>query len=311
MDKLPESELIVAQIETMDRFAEMETYVAVVEAGSFVAAADVLGLSKATVSRNVADLETRLGVRLLHRTTRRLSLTEEGQLFYTRSKEQLASLADIEAEVTAKTEAASGLLRVSAPFTFGIKHLAPLWAKFRAEQPGITLEVELADRLVDMVEEGFDVAIRIADLESSSLVSRRLADTRMVLCASPDYLARRGTPTHPEQLTGHDIISFSYWVTRDEWRFDGPDGPVAVRTRPWIHTNNGDTCREIALEGQGIILQPTFLVGDDLADGTLVELMPEYRSLAFGIYAVYPTRKHVPAKVRAFVGFLVGELGQK
>jgi len=288
----------------MDRFLEMQTFNAVVDAGSFVKAADALDMSKAAVSRYVVDMETRLGVRLLHRTTRKLSLTEEGQVFYARSKELLAELLEAEDEITSRRDAASGLLRINAPFTFGILHLAPLWGVFRALHPKVTLDVTLADRLVDLVEEGYDVAIRIATLENSSLVSKKLATTRMVLCASPAYLAQHGTPLHPSELTQHAVISYSYWSTRDEWKFTGPEGPVSVRTQPCMHTNNGDTCRAAALAHQGVILQPTFLVGADLAEGTLVELMPQYQSLEMGIYAVYPTRKHVSAKVRALIEFL-------
>ena len=294
----------------MDRFLEMQTFNAVVDAGSFVKAADALAMSKAAVSRYVVDMETRLGVRLLHRTTRRLSLTDEGQIFYIRSKELLAELAEAEDEITSRSEAATGLLRINAPFTFGVLHLAPLWGGFRAQHPHVKLEVTLADRLVDLVEEGYDVAIRIARLENSTLVSKKLASTRMVLCASPQYLKLHGTPMHPSELVDHAVISYSYWSTKDEWHFTGPLGAVSVKTNPCIHTNNGDTCRAAALANQGVILQPSFLVGDDLAAGTLVELMPEFRSLELGIYAVYPTRKHVSPKVRALLDFLTHHFSQ-
>jgi DNA-binding transcriptional LysR family regulator len=288
----------------------MQTFNAVVDAGSFVKAADALEMSKAAVSRYVVDMETRLGVRLLHRTTRRLSLTDEGQVFYLRSKELLAELAEAEDEITSRSDAASGLLRINAPFTFGVLHLAPLWGAFRVLHPKVRLDVTLADRLVDLVEEGYDVAIRIANLENSTLVSRRLATTRMVLCASPQYLKLYGTPKQPGELASHAVISYSYWSTRDEWHFKGPLGPVSVKTNPCIQTNSGDTCRAAALASQGIILQPSFLVGDDLACGTLVELMPEFRSLELGIYAVYPTRKHVSLKVRALIDFLTNHFSQ-
>jgi DNA-binding transcriptional LysR family regulator len=292
----------------MDRFLEMQTFSAVVDAGSFVKAADALGLSKAAVSRYVDALEERLGVRLLHRTTRRLSLTEEGQLFYARSKELLAGVEEAETEVTSATAAATGLLRVNAPVTFGIRHLAPLWARFLALHPNVKLDITLSDRIVDLVEEGFDVAVRIAALANSSLVSKRLATTRLVLCASPQYLKARGTPRSPADLTHHAVISYSYLATRDEWHFEGPKGGVAVKTDPIVHTNSGDTCRTLALADQGIILQPTFLVGDDLKSGALVELMPEFKCGEFGVFAVYPSRKHVAAKVRAVVDFLAGAL---
>ena len=295
----------------MDRFLEMQTFNAVVDAGSFVKAAEALAMSKAAVSRYVVDMETRLGVRLLHRTTRRLSLTEEGQVFYGRSKELLAELAEAEDEISSRSHAASGLLRINAPFTFGVLHLAPLWGAFMAQNPKVKLDVTLADRLVDLVEEGYDMAIRIASLENSTLVSKRLASTRMLLCASPQYLALHGTPTQPSELAAHAVISYSYWSTRDEWHFTGPDGPVSVKTNPCIHTNSGDTCRAAALAHQGVILQPDFLVGPDLVAGTLVEILPNYRSIELGIYAVYPTRKHVSAKVRALIDFLATHFAQK
>jgi DNA-binding transcriptional LysR family regulator len=288
----------------MDRFLEMQTFAAVVDAGSFVRAADALGMSKAAVSRHVGELEARLGVRLLHRTTRRLSLTDEGQVFHARCKELLAGMDEAEAEISARSGAASGLLRVNAPVTFGIRHLAPLWGAFRERHPRVELDLTLADRVVDLVEEGYDLAVRIAALPSSTLVSRRLASTRMRLCASPGYLAKHGVPQHPGDLAGHAVIAYSYWSTRDEWHFDGPRGRVGVKTAPCTHTNSGDTCRAMALADQGVILQPGFLVGEDIAAGTLVELMPGYRSIELGIYAVYPTRKHVLPKVRALIDFL-------
>lgn len=293
----------------MDRFLEMQTFAAVVDAGSFVAAADSLAASKAAVSRYVGDLETRLGVRLLHRTTRRLSLTVEGQAFYDRCKELLAGLDEAEAEVSARGAAASGLLRVNAPVTFGIRHLAPLWGDFRALHPKVSLDVTLADRVVDLVEEGYDLAIRIATLASSTLVSRRLATTRMRLCASPGYLAAHGVPQHPRDLGDHAVIAYSYWSTKDEWHFDGPAGKVSVRTAPWMHSNSGDTCRALALADQGVVLQPGFLVGEDIAAGRLVELLPGYRAMELGIYAVYPTRRHVLPKLRVLIDFLAGRFG--
>ncbi len=289
----------------MDRFQEMRTFAAVVEAGSFVKAAGALGLSKAAVSRIVSDLEARLGVRLLHRTTRRLALTEEGAVFHGRCRELLAEVEEAEAEVTSRAGEARGLVKVSAPVSFGIHHLAPLWGAFREAHPQVSLDITLADRVVDLVEEGFDLAIRIAKLEGATLVSRRLATTRMVLCASPGYVARHGTPRHPADLAGHAVIAYRYWSTGDEWHFTGPKGGTAVLTRPFMHTNSGDTCRVMALAHHGVILQPDFMVGGDLATGALVELMPEYRSLELGIHAVYPTRRHLPPKVRLLVDFLV------
>ena len=295
----------------MDPFLEMRTFCAVAEAGSFVRAAEALDFSKAAVSRYVGSLEARLGVRLLNRTTRRLSLTDEGEVFYARSKDLLAGLEEAEAELRLRSGAARGVLRINAPVTFGILHLAPLWASFRERHPQVRLDLTLSDRTVDLVEEGYDVAIRIAALPDSTLISRRLASTRIVLCASRRYLDTNGVPRHPAELAGHSVIAYRYWSTGDEWQFDGPDGRVSVKTKPIVHSNSGDTCRAMALAHQGVILQPTFLVGKDLAEGTLVELMPEFRSLDLGIYAIYPTRKHVAPKVRALVDFLTERLAGK
>lgn len=293
----------------MDRYLEMQTFVAVVDAGSFAGAADALGSSRAAVSRHVGRLESRLGVRLLHRTTRRLSLTEEGEVFYARCRELLADVEEAESEISSRSGAVGGLLRVNVPVTYGIVHLAALWGPFRDRHPKVRLDITHSDRIADLVEEGYDLAIRIAALPSSTFISRRLATTRIVPCASPAYLAAHGTPRQPADLKEHAIIGYSYLASGDEWHFVGPDGPVSVKTQPCIRANSGDVCRAAALAQQGIALQPTFLVGEDLADGSLVELMPEYRSPELGIYAVYPTRKHVAPKVRALIDFLAERLG--
>lgn len=289
----------------MDKFLEMRTFASVVDAGSFVGAASALEMSKAAVSRYVGDLESRLGVRLLRRTTRSLSLTEEGDVFYARCKDLLGSIDEAEAEITSRSGEAFGSLRVTVPVSFGILHLAELWGRFKADHPKVTLDVTLSDRVVDLVDEGFDLAIRIATLPSSSLISRKLSSTRMVLCASPEYLKNAGTPTHPRELAGHSVLAYSYWSARDEWAFVGPEGAVTVTTHPCIRSNNGDICRAGALQHQGIVLQPTFIVGADLASGALVELMPQYQAGELGIYAMYGSRKHVSPKVRLLIDLLV------
>ena len=284
---------------------QVSSFLAVVRAGSFVGAAEATGLSKAAVSRHVAELEESLGVRLLHRTTRRLSLTDDGQRFHARANELVAAMEELEAETASRGGEAMGLLRINAPTTFGNLHLAPLWPRFTAANPKVSLDITLNDRLVDLVDEGYDLAIRITNMASSQLVSRQLATTRIVLCASPGYLALHGTPTQPQELAKHQVLAYRYWSGGDDWRFDGPGGAVTVRVNPRIRTNSGDTCRAAALEDQGIVLQPDFLVGDDLNRGTLVELMPQYRSVELGIHAVYPSRKHLPMKTRRLVDFLV------
>lgn len=288
----------------MDRFQEMRVFATVVDEGSFVAAADTLGMSKAAVSRHVAELESRLNVRLLHRTTRRLSLTREGEAFFARCKDLLAGVEEAEAELREHSGQVVGVLKVSAPVSFGVLRLAPLWGGFLAAHPQLELAITLSDRLVDLVEEGLDMTIRIGSLSSSSLVSRRLASTQLVLCASPTYLKRHGNPLKPADLASHSVLAYSLLAMGNTWQFDGPDGKVSAKVHPRMHTNSGDTCRAAALEHQGIILQPTFLVGEDLRTGRLVELMPKYRSMEFGIYAMYASRKHVPLKVRLLIEYL-------
>ncbi|HSV35771.1 MAG TPA: LysR family transcriptional regulator [Ramlibacter sp.] len=293
----------------MDKFQEMRVFAGVLDAGSFVAAAQALGMSKAAVSRYVSDLEQRLGVRLMQRTTRKLSLTQEGEVFLARAREILASVEASEAELSTRTDSASGLLKISVPVSFGIQHLAPLWGEFLDAHPRVSLDVQLADRVIDLVDEGFDLAVRIARLPDSSLISRKLASTRLVLCASPSYLERRGAPRHPQDLTQHELIGYSLMAVGDQWQFTGPEGPMTIKVKPRLWTNNGDTCVAAAARGTGIQLQPTFLVARELAAGRLVELLPEYRSMELGIYAVYPTRKFVLPKVRALLEFLGARIG--
>jgi DNA-binding transcriptional LysR family regulator len=289
----------------MDKFLEMQAFVAVVDAGSFVRGADALEMSKSVVSRLVAELEQRLGVRLLQRTTRRLSLTREGELFHERCKDLLSGVGDAEAEVTRHAGELIGELRVSAPVTFGLMHLAPLWPVFMARHPRLMLDVTLADRFVDLVDEGYDVAVRIARLPSSSLVSRRLAAARLILCATPTYLRNHGAPSVPSELADHTVFAYKLLSTGDQWLFEGPDGPTKVKVNPRMRSNSGDSCREAALQHQGIVLQPSFLVGAHLNSGALVEVMPQYRSIELGVYAVYPSRKQLAPKVRWLVDFLV------
>ncbi len=292
----------------MDKFLEMKTFAAVVDGGSFVQAADALDMSKPAVSRHVAELEQRLGVRLLQRTTRKLSLTEEGRLFYGRCKTVLADVEVAEEEITSQSIAVKGLIRVNVPVSFGLWELAPLWPEFMTKFPDVELDITFADRMVDLVEEGYDLAVRIARLPNSSLVSRKLASTRLVLCASPAYLKKHGKPKTPSELSDHAVLSYSLLATGDQWNFDGPGGNVSVTVKPVMRTNNGDTCIAAARQHKGVVLQPSFMVNGDLQSGALVELMPAYRSTEFGIYAVYPTRQYVSPKVRALIDFLVKAL---
>jgi DNA-binding transcriptional LysR family regulator len=295
----------------MDRFAAIQAFVAVVDAGSFVRGAEALGQSKAGVSRYVGELESQLGVRLLHRTTRRLSLTEEGEVFHARCKEVLGQLAEAEAEITVHSGSAVGQLKLNVPVTFGQLHLAPLWPEFMSRHPNVALDVTLADRFVDLVEEGYDLAVRIARLPSSSLISRRLASTRLLLCASPTYLRERGVPAHPTELAAHDVVSYSLLATGESWEFEGPEGPVVARVNARLRTNSGETCCAAAVRHRGLVLQPLFLVAPWLQSGELVEVLPQFRAIELGIYAVYPSRRHVTAKVRLMIDFLVSTFRAK
>lgn len=292
----------------MDRFQEMQVFSAVVEAGSFVGAADALGLSAAAVSRQIAGLESRLGVRLLNRTTRTLSLTGEGEVFLGRARQLLEDLSEAEAEVTERSTEAIGRLRINAPVSFGVLHLSGLWGEFLEQHPRLQLDITLSDRTVDLVEEGYDLAIRIGKLSDSTLIGRRLSTTRLILCASAEYLERHGRPEHPSELADHAIWSYSYFNLGDEWRFTGPEGDISVLHRPVAHSNNGDTCRVAALQHRCIVLQPSFLVGADIREGRLVELLPEYRAGELGIHALYPSRRHVAPKVRLIIDHLAEAL---
>jgi DNA-binding transcriptional LysR family regulator len=288
----------------MDKFLEMKTFAAVVDSGSFVQAADALNISKPAVSRHVSELEHRLGVRLLQRTTRKLSLTEEGRTFYARCKSLLAELEVAETEISSKAVAVKGLIKVNVPVSFGLLELAKVWPGFMSRYPDVELDITLSDRFVDLVEEGYDLAVRIARMPNSSLISRKLASSRMILCASPAYLRKHGKPKKPSDLTAHTALSYSLLATGDQWEFDGPEGKTFVTVKPVMRTNSGDSCLAAARQHKGIILQPSFIVAGDLQSGALVELLPGYRSLEFGIYAVYPSRQFVSPKVRAMIDFL-------
>ncbi|WP_122223952.1 LysR family transcriptional regulator [Pseudomonas syringae group genomosp. 3] len=294
----------------MDRALEMLVFCTVVDKGAFVAAAEPLGMSKAAISRHVSSLEERLGVRLLHRTTRRLSLTGEGSQFYHQAKDVLTLMNEAEEAVSSSAPEPSGVLRVSAPVSFGVLYLAQIWTEFMVAYPNIELDINLNDRLVDLVDEGFDTAIRITRMESSSLIGRRLASTRICLCASPSYLSTHTPIRNLTDLIDHNVIAYTNFAGGSEWAFEGPHGVESIRTRPNVRCNNGYTCRSITLSGGGVSLQPSFMVADDLRLGHLIEILPEYKSIELGIYAIYPSRKHLASKVRVFINFLAEKFAE-
>lgn len=292
----------------MDQLRQIEVFTTVVQNGSFIKAADRLGISRAVASRLVMELETALGTRLLNRTTRRLSLTDSGAEYFERCRQVLDDLAEANAAASATTVQPAGRLKINAPLTFGNLHLAPLWGEFLKAHPKVTLDVTLSDRVVDLVDEGFDLAIRISAStrpQNSTLVARRLSTDRMRLCASPTYLKQAAPISQLPDLGHHSVMAYSYWSSGDVWTFEGPAGKQSVTTHPRLHANSGDTCRAAALADQGLVLQPGFLVGPDLKEGRLVEVLPQYRGPELDIHAVYPSRKHLSGKVRAMVDFLV------
>jgi DNA-binding transcriptional LysR family regulator len=292
----------------MDKLAAIQAFVRVVDAGSFVKAADHLGISTTSASRLVADLEAALGTRLLQRTTRRLSLTAVGGAYFARAQQILEALDDADALAGVEATRPSGHLHVSAPVAFGTRHLPPLLAEFHQRYPEVRVDISLADRVVDLVEEGFDVALRIAARLADTLVARRLCTIRMVVCAAPRYLAAHRTPHAPADLRDHDCLLYTLTQPPTEWRFDGPRGAVSVSVDGSLRSNNGELLRHAALAGEGIVLLPTFMVGDDLRDGRLVLLLPRYRQAPLTAHAVYLTRRHLPAKVRVFVDFCAERL---
>jgi len=289
----------------MDRLRAFEVFVAVVQKHGFARAAEALDTSPANVTRYVAELESHLGARLVNRHSRKLSLTESGQALYERARNVLEDVAEAEALASATTLKPSGRLRINAPVSFGIRHLAPLWPQFAKKHPDVELEIALIDRVVDIVEEGYDLAIRISRLGSNAQPARKLASSRNVVCASPSYLRKHGRPKLPGDLATHACIGYTHAATGNEWHLVDADGvDHVVRANYTMQTNNGDTARSAALAGLGVIWQPTFLIGDDLRAGRLVEVLPNHHVAPTDVLAVYPSRRHLSAKVRVMIDFL-------
>ncbi|HYE00940.1 MAG TPA: LysR family transcriptional regulator, partial [Alphaproteobacteria bacterium] len=270
----------------MDKLAALTVFRRVVERGGFAAAARDLGLSNPAVSKQIAALETGLGARLLNRTTRRLALTEDGRAFYERTCRILDDLAEAELAVGDAARAPRGTLKVNAPMSFGLAQLAPRLPEFMALHPGVTVDLALDDRVVDPLEGGFDVALRIrTHLPDSSLVARRLAPVGRALVAAPAYLARRGAPADPDDLAGHDCLTYALAAQPGRWAFDGPDGRREVAVRGRLVANNALALRLAVLAGQGLTLTPRFVVADDIAAGRLVPLLPDWRAEGHALYA--------------------------
>lgn len=292
----------------MDTIEAMRVFVAVVERNGFSAAATALELSTVSVTRQIAALEKRLSTRLLNRTTRRVSPTSTGAAYYQRCVELLAEFDALEASVGAQALQPSGRLRINAPVSYGTARLAALLPGYASQYPEVELELSLSDRQVDMVEEGFDLVIRITRQLPPSLIARPLAQARIMLCAAPSYLARRGTPATPQALSGHDCLHYSYAAGGDSWQLQGKQGEVTIELAPRMRANNGEVLREAAIAGMGIVAQPDFIVEQALARGQLVPVLADWEMPPIGIHALYASRSHLAPKVRSFIDYLAGQL---
>lgn len=291
----------------LGNLGDLEVFARIVTAGSLSAAGRELGLSPPVVSKRVQRLEERLGARLFQRTTRKVTLTEAGQGFHERVVAILASIEEAESQLSRRSSEARGLLRVAAPTSFGRLHIAPHLGGLLEANPDLTVDLELSDGFVDIVGEGFDLAVRIADLSDSSLVAKRLAPVHRVLCATPDYLAAAGTPQVFADLAGHRLLATH---SQDPWRLEGPQGPVTQRVHSTLRTNSNEVVRAAVLAGMGIALRSTWDVGPELRTGALKVVLPDFHaSSRVGVFAVYPSRRFLPQKVRVFIDHLAALYG--
>lgn len=283
----------------------MAIYARVVEKGSLAAAAEEFGISATMAGKHLKALEERLGGRLLNRTTRRQSLTELGRDYYERCKQILAEVEAADNTASQLQAVPRGVLRVNAPVSFGSQRLAPALADYLAAHPQVDVDLALNDRVVDLVDEGFEAAIRVGPLGDSGLVARPLAPYRVLICASPAYLQQHGVPAQPKDLSAHNCLGFAYWSTRDKWKLTGPAGIETVSIKGRLQANNGQALRMAALRGLGIIMQPEVLLAEDLAAGRLTRVLPEYEAPARPMHLVYlPDRRPTP-KLRSFIDFVL------
>jgi DNA-binding transcriptional LysR family regulator len=294
----------------MDTLLSFKVFIAVAGDGSFAAAADRLELSRAVVSKHIKYLEERIGTRLLDRTTRRVALTELGSAFYERAQRALGELDEAMLEAGQSTVVPRGKIRITSALSFGLRHLSHAISEFLGRYPEVSIELELSDRFIDIGKEGFDLAIRIGTLDQSTLIARKLATTRLVVCASPAYLKQRGAPKTPQQLREQNCLTYFYNPRPKIWVFKHGGQEETVQVEGCVQVNNGDLLQQLALDGHGIVLLPTFLVGADLKAGRLVHVLADYDAGELGIFAVYASRKFMPAKVRSFLDFLVERFGE-
>lgn len=293
----------------MEHFDSLQGFVQVVDMGSFAGAARQLGLTTSAVSKRVTQLEEVLGVQLLHRTTRRVGVTDLGSLYYERAVEILTLVEEAAGAVQESRISPTGALRISSPTSFGVIHLAPAICEFHEHYPKLKIEIILNDRIVNPIEEGFDVSLQDAGLRPGSMVERRLFPFRRVVCASPQYLAAHGMPRHPRDLAKHACIQYSYHESGNVWRFESPEGPLSVTIDPLFSTNNGRIMLDAALQEKGITVLPTFLAAPHLIQGALVALLTHFPFASLYLSAVYPRRKHLAYKVKLLLDFLAARFG--
>jgi len=289
----------------------MRTFVRVVEAGSLSTAANRLDIAKSAVSRRLADLESRLGVQLLNRTTRRLNLTDSGALFYQRCQRILSDLEESEQYVANVHTQLRGTIRIAAPLTFGVHHLSPVLDDFLKEHPELSLDLDLNDRTVNLMDEGVDLGIRIGKLQDSTMMARKLASAKMLLCASPEYLKRHGEPQTPADLKNHYGLSYSNLSEGELWQFTKEDGKhYSVHVPFRMRANNGEVLHKAALDGLGIVATVSFICYRELEQGKLKQILADYRTDEVGIYAVYPSQRHLPGRIRLLIDYLAERFGE-
>lgn len=288
----------------MDRLTSLEVFARVVESGGFSSAARRLNMSATMVSNHVQALEERLGVRLLNRTTRKVSLTEVGKAYYERSSQILADLDEADRIAGALQATPQGTLRLYTNSTM-VTFLAPVVSEFLTRYPAVSIDLTVGERMIDLIEEGFDLAIRSLPTPESSMIVRRLAPWRAILCCSPSYLEQHEAPQRLDDLTQHNCLRYAFYPYGDEWRFIGPTGePASVRVSGNVVTNSGAMIRRLTISGHGLFLAPSFMIVDDIQAGCLVNILKDYVPVGFSINAIYPHRHHISTKVRSFIDLL-------
>ena len=293
----------------MDKLDAMLAFSKVASLGSYAEAGRQMGLTRSAVSKGVLELERILGARLLDRTTRRVSVTEAGRAYLERCLSILAQIEETELQVSRLHDEPKGTLKLNAPMSFGVRQLAPAIGAFMAAYPDVKAEITLNDRFVDPIEEGFDLTIRIAELQDSSLIARKLGPARRVLAASPDYLGEHGWPETPDDLARHRCLNYGATTIAQRWSLRHGDKLVAAPINSTLCANNGDVLREAALAGRGIANLPTFLLGEDLLEGRLRAVLTDHPPTELGVYALYAPHKYLAAKTRVFIDFLVERFG--